>query len=302
MRGLELSRIFYENIGKERLLSAFPEIEGQWAAGLVGEGSECFGFDDEISRDHDWGPGFCIWLTDAQYAMYGNGMQNVYDGLPKTFKGIRRLSTELAGKRVGVFGISDFYSHFLGKPFLPETNEQWLRLPETYLAVATNGLVFEDGNGAFSEIRKKLLDFYPEDVRRKKIAARLAEMAQSGQYNYPRCLKRGDTVSAAFALSRFMEAAVSVMYLLKKRYMPYYKWAFKGMKDWPECGDYAEWIRQLSWQPNELLIEMIAGKVVQELHAQSLSSSRSIFLQNQAMEVMTGIEDAAIRGKHILEG
>lgn len=28
----------------------------------------------------------------------------------------------------------------------------------------------------------------PEDVRRKKLAARLIFMAQSGQYNYSRCL------------------------------------------------------------------------------------------------------------------
>lgn len=35
-----------------------------------------------------------------------------------------------------------------------------------------------------------------EDLRLKKLAARAAVMAQAGQYNYPRCVRRGETVAA----------------------------------------------------------------------------------------------------------
>ena len=38
----------------------FSEYEDKIAVGFVGEGSERFGFDDVYSRDHDFGPGFCM--------------------------------------------------------------------------------------------------------------------------------------------------------------------------------------------------------------------------------------------------
>ena len=45
MKGLELSRKFYETYGAPMLHEKFPELEDKLAIGLVGDGSECFGND-----------------------------------------------------------------------------------------------------------------------------------------------------------------------------------------------------------------------------------------------------------------
>ena len=87
MKGLELSYQYYLEIGRPMLREKFPEYSGRIAAGLAGEGSECLGFDDEISRDHDFGPGFCIWLTESDNERTGRQMQAAYEELPGYFGG-----------------------------------------------------------------------------------------------------------------------------------------------------------------------------------------------------------------------
>ena len=62
MNGLELSERFYLECGKPMLEEQFPALLPYLAAGLLGSGSECAGFDDETSRDHDFEPGFCLFL------------------------------------------------------------------------------------------------------------------------------------------------------------------------------------------------------------------------------------------------
>ena len=52
--GLALCRDYYETIGQPTLQAQFASVWHRIAIGLVGEGSECLGFDDELSRDHDW--------------------------------------------------------------------------------------------------------------------------------------------------------------------------------------------------------------------------------------------------------
>ena len=84
------------------------------------------------------------------------------------------------------------------------------------LCVATNGKVFLDNLGKFSEIRNRLLNFYPEDIRLKKIAFQLNKMAQSGQYNYNRMIKRGDTVAANIAQGEFVKHYLEFVHLLNK--------------------------------------------------------------------------------------
>lgn len=308
MKGLELSRKYYETY-IEQLLTVVPEARGRIAAGLVGEGSQCFGYDDEISRDHDFGPGFCIWLTDEDYNAFGPKLQQAYDALPDEFEGFSRKGF-IACDRLGVMTISDFYSRFTGFPEgTPQSLIDWLFVSENQLAAATNGEVFVDDLGIFTGIRNSLLRFYPEDIRRKKIAARAAVISQAGQYNLLRSIRREDTVAATLALARFTEAAISMAHLLEGRYTPFYKWGYRSLWDLglscflvphlsrlPELeaslyeGDFVKAHNQAF-----VITESVCRELAKELRAQGISSVSSDFLQDHLMEIMDSITDDRIR-------
>ena len=89
----------------------------------------------------------------------------------------------------GVLTIGAFFNRHLGSPEAPATWQQWLYTPEHAFAESTNGQVFLDGLGRFTAIRQAILKDMPKDVWLKKLAARTALAAQSGQYNFTRCLK-----------------------------------------------------------------------------------------------------------------
>ena len=237
MNGLQLSEQYFHELGLPMLAARFPEYRNRIAAGLVGEGSECFGFDDQLSRDHDWGPAFCLWLRHDDMALFGASLKKEYERLPKVFHGCAvRGESDWGGGRVGVFEIGMFYRRFIGLERIPATPREWRAIPEENLAVATNGKVFMDGAGAFSAIRSALLDYYPEDIRLKKIAARCMSMAQAGQYNFPRCCRRNEAVAAEYAKAQFAADAISMIFLLNKRYKPFYKWMHRALKDLPVLG------------------------------------------------------------------
>lgn len=326
MKGLELSRKYYFAYGKGMLEEKFPMLAGRVAAGLAGQGSECLGFDDGISRDHDYGPSFCLWLTREDYEKYGNAMREEYRKLPQDFEGIKGRTESLHGSgRVGVLCIPDFYYGILGTEDIPKNNGEWMKLQESALCTATNGEVFEDPLGEFSRIRKGLLPCYPEDVRIKKIAARAAVMAQSGQYNYARAMKRGEKVAAKLALAEFMKSAISMVYLLNRRYAPFYKWMRHGMKELtvlPEIGDILDLLAGLedqspAWEGvgetdylytlngNDqcvLIVEAVCNLIVQELAAQGLTEGEDNFLESHTMALMEKIKDPYIRSLHVMEG
>ena len=240
--GMQLAQSYWKTYGKPLLdQPKFAEYKNRIASGLVGHGSECYGFDDEISRDHDFGPGFCLWLTDEDYAKIGADLQNAYDALPQEYAGFGsrketpRAKSCASSKRVGVFSISEFFENITSFPTAPAANEPhlWLSLNESTLAAATNGKIFADPLGEFSKTRQSF-KLMPDDVRISLISHRLGMMAQAGQYNVPRMLSRKDGAAAWLSINEFVHATASLVFLLNNPvtagYLPYYKWQFAALR------------------------------------------------------------------------
>lgn len=310
MNGMELAKKLYE-INREKIIQKYPELFKRMAIGLVGEGSECFGYDDEVSQDHDFEPSFCIWLMESDYYAYGEELQKFYVDLPKNIEGHHLMNRSVyGGNRRGVFQIDTFYRNKTGGVQGPETLQDWLFVPEYSLAEAVNGQVFHDGAGKFSAIRSGLLKGYPEEVRKKKIAARAALMAQSGQYNYRRCLAHGDEGATRFALNEFVKHSIHMIYLLNNCYCPYYKWMFRGMEKLEILGELKEGLKALLCAPDSeeniqvklALIEEISGEIATELKIQKLSTVESDYLESHAFSVMETIQDETLKQLHVMAG
>ena len=310
MKGLELSRQFYLKYGAPMLHEQFPALEGLLAVGLFGSGSECFGFDDEISQDHDFEPGFCLLLPDealvdrrAEFEL-----ERAYAKLPKEFMGFRRSPLNpVGGNRHGVMRTADFFMSKTGTPDGVLSLREWLLLPEQSLAEATNGEIFRDDAGQVSAIRHSLA-YLPEDVRRKKLAGNLLIMGQAGQYNYPRCLSRGETAAAQLAVGEFVQSAIRVIFLLNRRYLPYYKWSFRALRELSLLSSLHQPLEELISTGNapaeakgkQAVMEEICEAVFAELRTQGLSDWDGNEAEAHAYGVNGRIEDGEIRNLHIL--
>lgn len=249
--GMTLCKQYYETFGKPMLQRMFPDIWNQLAVGLVGEGSECFGYDDVLSQDHDFGAGFCIWVPDTMDEAQIAALQQAYALLPKTYCGITRTVTPQGTERVGVYRISDFYRRLIGIGGVPQTEAQWLQIEEEQLAAAVNGAVFQDNLGTFTRIRKALRFGYPKAVRLRRLAQETAWMAQRGQYNLPRLLQRGDKLTAMLAFSHFAESAMRAAHLCAGVYAPYYKWLLHSTEQLPQGKAIAARLKQWETLPME---------------------------------------------------
>ncbi|QUA51664.1 DUF4037 domain-containing protein [Aristaeella lactis] len=310
MTGLELARAYWETYGVPMIHDQFPEYEEIVAAALTGSGSECYGFDDEVSRDHDFEPGFCLFIPEEEIVDRRTAfqMERAYAKLPAEFEGFRRQKLQpVGGQRHGLFRIDEYFTDKIGCPPEQMTTEQWLRIPEYALAEAVNGEVFRDPAGLLTDCRKILEDM-PEDIRRKRLAGRLLLMAQSGQYNYQRCLKHGETGAAQLAVGEFARNTLSAVFLLNRKYMPYYKWSFRALKALPggeDLGRSLEWLlttengKELA-EDKYFCMEEIASQIIGLLQEQGLTEATCGDLEKHAYSVNDGIRDGSVRNLHVL--
>ena len=310
MKGIELSERFYLEYGEPMLKESFPSLLPKIAVGLVGSGSECFGYDDALSSDHDFEPGFCIFLPDEDAVDRREAflLERAYAKLPREFMGYKRAAlSPVGGNRHGVIRMSEFFEAKTGAPGGALSVTEWLTLPEESLLEAVNGKVFFDGLGRFTEIRERL-SYMPRDVRLKKLAGELLMMGQAGQYNYPRCVRRGDSAAAQMSVTEFVKSTLHVIFLLNGKYMPYYKWTFRALSELPAMSELYSELEYLISSGNtapdaakkQEIIEKICESIADKLRADGFSNYVGSEAEGHAYAVNNTVSDSEIRNLHIL--
>lgn len=310
----EKNRRFYDQYVANLIHGSFAEYEDRIAVGIAGEGSDCFGYDDQISRDHDFGTGVCLWLSDEDMRLFGQRLSDAYNELVDSAE--RSYYTERLRERRGVMTVHDFYSNILHVDCDTEncrlTEDQWYGLDHSCLKTATNGEIYRDDLGLFTAFRQYLLNYYPDRVWRLRIAEQLHEYASSFQVNYARCMTRRDTVAAELCRAKGIRSAMELFFLLKREYPPYYKWTYRALSDLDGEGSFSakikeaaeERIRTEAWEgtkylPNRLnykdrivsLSEEIASEIEQMLVERDLIKRRGRYLELHVDELLSVLRD-----------
>ena len=302
MKGLEISRAFWEECGKPLFEERFPELMGMIAVGLVGSGSACYGYDDDVSRDHDFEHGFCVYLPDEERVTRRQEflLGRAYESLPKEFKGLRRsLFNPAGGNRHGVFRTEEIYRAMTGFAGKPEGWRDYLRVQDEALAEVINGEVFYDGLGEFTAIREAWSN-PPRDVQLKKLCGYLIRMSQTGEYNYGRCLQRGDEAAAQLSAAEFVRAAVSAWGWIHNRPSPYYKWCLRSLADYADAATLESLLRNILTGPcgdgsKEALVKAACGEILDKVRVTFPECGDAQELQRAALMLNDRIADGVLR-------
>ncbi len=243
LNGLGLARAYYEAFGRKMIKEMFPDYVSRVAVGLSGRGSDCLGYDDGASRDHDWGPDFCMWITDETYGEIGEALQRAYEALPKEFMGCQRAPHVNGRNRRGVIKISEFYRDLTGAEVYEQID--WSQVSDASLAAAVSGEVFWDEEDVFSAYRRKLQQGYPEAVRYLKLAESGARFAQTAQYNYARMRGRGDDITACMMVWDGVREAMRLEHYIEGKYPPHDKWLYRSLRESEEGREVAGLVEQI---------------------------------------------------------
>ncbi|MBV9928057.1 MAG: DUF4037 domain-containing protein [Acidobacteria bacterium] len=246
VKGLELSRLFFEEAVRPVLAAEFPAL--RYAAALLGTGSEVLGFDTEMSADHGWGPRVDLFLRGEDFAAAHDAIHEAlrhklphrFRGYPTSFtepdpndNGTQHLSALDGGPvnhKVELMTTRGFFRNYLAFDIEREIEPaDWLTFPEQKLRTVGAGGVFHDEVG-LEEIRGRFA-YYPRDVWLYQLAAAWARVGQE-EHLMGRAGFVGDEIGSALIGARLVRDLMRLCFLSERTYAPYPKWfgtAFKQL-------------------------------------------------------------------------
>jgi hypothetical protein len=235
MQGIELSRRFYVEIVRPWLTFVAPELPH--AAALIGYGSELLDFDDEMSRDHNWGPRVHLFVSRADFERYAQRLVAEFSVFaPAAFHGEpigwrNRPHPPASGPEsrgalehgLEVHTLEATLERLIGMKFGERPSAiKWLGFAEQRLLAFTTGAVFHDDDGRLSEAREQLA-YFPNDIWLYKIACQWRRISEEqafvGRTGYV-----GDEMGSRIIASRLVRDVVRMAFLLDRQYAPYSKW------------------------------------------------------------------------------
>ena len=235
MQGIELSRRFYTDIVRPWLKTTAPDLEH--AAALVGYGSELLGFDDELSKDHNWGPRVHLYIERSSFnqrarelvAEFSNAVPSHFLGEPIGWRS-RPHPPSSGGEAIGaiehgleIHTIEGMLERLLGiRSVEGLTSLQWLSFAEQRLLAFTGGAVFHDDSQRLTRARSALA-YFPDDVWLYKIACQWRRIAEEQAF-VGRAGQVGDDLGSRVIAGRLVRDIMRMAFLLSRRYAPYPKW------------------------------------------------------------------------------
>jgi hypothetical protein len=265
MKGLEIARDFFFGWGRPFLRSEFAHLADRVAAARL-RGSDVLGGDDEVSRDHDWGPQFDLYLG-ADYAAHGERLSaTINAAAPNPWNGHR-----LVGTSVRVESIPAWFRSEVGVPRIPTSVEDWSEARESPLYFLRHGTVWFDGTGELSAWRAALHD-YPEAVLRRRLAEESFRVWQHGEYNFAqRMAKRRDPLAIAICIGEFVTGVMRIVLLMHGDFTPYWKWLAFEFRRRPESAPYVAMLQELvASRDVERQVELV-NRVCAMVHEQLLT-------------------------------
>ncbi|MEV4279105.1 DUF4037 domain-containing protein [Actinoplanes xinjiangensis] len=245
--GLRLCRAFYTDAVRPLLDEVLPGLPH--AAARIGPGSEVLGFDTPRSVDHDWGPRLELFLLPEDVAQHGaelsllltRRLPKQIGGWPTNFEPADarvRVMTPTTGPvahRVQITDVASWSVDRLGFDAWGRapTTLDWLATPTQRLAETVGGEVFHDGVGQLTALRSRL-DWYPDDVWRRVLAAQWQRIAQEEAF-VGRAAETGDELGSRIVAARLARDVMRLTLLLARRFPPYSKWLGSAVTALPEA-------------------------------------------------------------------
>lgn len=242
--GLDLSRAYFQQAALPLLRAEFPALLSRCAAGLcaggldVGCGSEVYGYDDALSRDHNWGPRFFLFLSEEDYAASAAALRHLlHSRLPREFQGFAIRATTEQATHFHITTPLRNLKAVLGVDAPPQTDEDWYCIPECRLTEYSAGAMFHDPLGMVEAYKQRYRQ-YPLNVLRKRLAGAFLMTHTAG--NALRCARRGEWTACRSYLDMAIASAQRAALLLHRRYPPHVKWRGRAVRDLPDLP--LEWL------------------------------------------------------------